>query len=170
MDDAAALRIAALACSEEIISVCIKRGLTSLLKLDLLMPSFPSLLTDKDEIRLQAHQVNAYYYFRIKIIVNFFAQIVTKLCHITSSLSNYTDFLIDGFEKALTKKSAVKEGAPSTDIQRSHDVLKSLIACVLTVNKHIDLSYNKRWTVLVDKASQLLPASEIELLKNELQL
>ena len=109
------MRKASLTCVETIVET-----LPSVLDVSAIMAVIPILLMDKDEIKLQAHQI------------------LTKISSYSpGTLVIYIDQYIEPLEKTINKKIK-DEAAGGPEVERAHELVKSAVRVALFLNKLID--------------------------------
>ena len=115
MDDGLPLRKAALTCLETILdSNSLHIG--ECIDMKVFMPRIVVVLGDKDEVKLQAHQI------------------LCKLCtHAPGAVLIAADMLIDPIEKTVTKKSAKTEGVVGPELRKKLLLLRIYIYCIVLV-------------------------------------
>lgn len=115
VDENLPLRKASLTCVETIVET-----LPSVLDVSAIMAVIPILLMDKDEIKLQAHQI------------------LTKISSYSpGTLVIYIDQYIEPLEKTINKKIK-DEAAGGPEVERAHELVKSAVRVALFLNKLID--------------------------------
>lgn len=125
------LRKAALTCLETVLDT-----LPECLDVGAFMPRLVTLLSDKDEVKLQGYHI------------------LCKLCvHAPGVVLGSADALIEPLEKTVTKKST-KDGVVGPEAERALELIRSGLRAVMVVNRIEDISQNRRWADFVDRLSR----------------
>ena len=131
VDDGLPLRKAALTCLETVLDT-----LPECLDVGAFMARLVSVLSDKDEVKLQGHHI------------------LCKLCaYAPGAVLGSADALIDPLEKTVTKKAS-KEGLVGPEAERALELIRSGLRAVLVVNRVEDMAQNRRWSDFVDRLSR----------------
>jgi cullin-associated NEDD8-dissociated protein 1 len=149
VDDGLPLRKAALTCIDTLLCACPER-LNMGFFMDIFVPKLVPLLTDKDEIKLQAHQV------------------VLRICALApATLLTHVETLMEPLEKQLSKKMVAKDKDASggqsqaPEAERAVDLLRSGVRVVVTISGIEGVSQNRRWQEFVERVSKRESTTEL---------
>jgi len=146
VDDNLPLRKVALTCVETILDAMPDR-----IDVLSLMQIMPLLLTDKDEIKLQTHQI---------------------LCKLSvlapGGVIGSIESLIDPLEKTVNKKPN-KDAPVGPETERANELVKSGLRAVLAINKLEDVAnVSRKWSDFVEKVKKAEHTSAfVAMIENE---
>jgi len=130
VDDGLPLRKASLTCIETMLDVIPDR-----LEIGAFMPKLSTLLTDKDDIQLQCHQI------------------IIKLCVFSpGSVLGVVENLVEPFEKSIKVKN--KEASTGTENDRSLEIVRSGLMAVIAINKIEDITTSRKWIDFIERLSK----------------
>ena len=96
-------------------------------------PNLVPRLSDKDEIKMQSHQI------------------LSKICsYAPSSLVGSLDLFIDPLLKTISKNPS-KDGQAGPEIERAIDLIRSGVKVVVLINKIQEANVNRNWVDFVEK-------------------
>lgn len=152
VDDGLPLRKVALNCVETVLDM-----LADHLDIASLTPKLLTCLNDKDDVRLQTHQI------------------ISKLCiAFPSAILDIIESLVDPLEKTINKKLITKDsdgGAGARvgpEIDRQLELLKSTLKTVISIQSIDDSNSNRRWTEFVERLTKReATATLMETLRHE---
>jgi cullin-associated NEDD8-dissociated protein 1 len=131
VDDNLPLRKASLTCIETIVDT-----MPHALDAASFMVVMPLLLTDKDEIKLKAHQI------------------LTKIGRINpGAIISNIDLLIEPLEKTIMKKSS-KELAGGPEVERANELIRSAARASLSVNQQLNNDVtiiSRKWADFIER-------------------
>ena len=146
VDDGLPLRKAALVCIESIIDV-----IPGYLDINLFVSKLIPCLSDKDEIKMQSHQI------------------LSKICgYAPSSLIGSLDSFIDPLLKTISKNPS-KDGQCGPEVERAIDLIRSGIKVVALINRIQEANVNRNWVEFVEKikANESVKTMFIEFAKGD---
>jgi TATA-binding protein interacting (TIP20) len=133
VDEGLPLRKAALTCIETILET-----LPADLDIAGFMPRLVKILEEKEDIKLQAHQI------------------LSKLCSYSPLvvLSSVDEHLIKALNGTVTKKTA-KEGVVGPEAERAQELVRSGLRTIATLCRLEDINSNRLWVEFIEGLGKL---------------